>query len=61
MFVIVDRRIGRWFVKRLSENEDFCVHVIGYKPRYNIMYKREYGTSIRQDFGYTSKDTRFTS
>ena len=41
MFVIVDRRIVRWFAKSLSENEILCVHVIGYKLGYKIIYKLE--------------------
>ena len=49
MSAIVDRWIGRWFVKSLSENGIFCVYVIGYKRGYNFIFKLEYGTSFGQD------------
>ena len=65
MFVIVDRRIGRWFVKSLSENGIFlcaCDRIqtrIQYYVQAGIWYK------LWTRFGYTSydtrDDTRFTS
>ena len=49
---IIDRRIDRWFAKSLRKNRILCVHVIGYKLGYMIIYKLEYGTSFGQDWIY---------
>ena len=67
MSTIVDRRIGRWFAKSLSENGILCVHVIGYKLGYKIWHIIQTGIwyKLWTRFGYTSydtrDDTRFTS
>ena len=47
-FAMCDRWIFRWIVrgcvKSFKENGILCVHVIGYKLEYKIIYKLEYGT-----------------